>query len=94
MSKSTCISCLHYNEYYGMCMKNNVIRKSTSTAKSCFLSMSEFSEEEFINSLSESMENSFKNFNKFLVSDTGKELQRLLDEIDKTQIYLGDCIYD
>lgn len=91
MSKDICISCLHYNEYYGMRMKHNVFRKSTSIAKSCFLSMSEFYEEEFINRLSESTENSFKNLNKFLVSDTGKKLQRLLADIDKTQIYLGDC---
>ena len=94
MYNKTCISCLHYNEYYGKCMKIGTSRKSTSKAKSCFLSLSDIQEDEVLDKISNFVTSSFRSFDEFLKSDMGKQIQDMLDDIDKEQIYLGDSVYD
>ena len=94
MSSKICISCLHYNEYYGKCMKTGTSRKSTAKAKSCFLSLSDIQEDEVLDKISASVTSSFGSFDEFLKSNIGKQIQAMLDDIDEKQVYLGDSVYD
>ena len=84
-----CIRCLHYNEHYGKCMKKNVKMKADEE-HTCFLCMDD------INIKAENLhtmyESDLEKFNYFLHSEIGKETLRMLDEIDKEQVYQGDYV--